>query len=83
MALDDRPDYATMSGGEFKHAVGCDPAQWAEAFLQREAEEAMGPLASRENRLANLTRWFADAMEAARVDERRYRFDMSDGDDGE
>ena len=73
MALDDKPDYRTMSGGEFKHAVGCDPDKWAEAFLQREEHEAMGPLASRENRLARLRDWFADAIQAARDDERRYR----------
>ena len=65
------PDYALMSGGKFKHAVGADPAKWAEAFLQR------APLArgSRDDQLHELTGWFSDAMEAARVDERRYRIE--------
>ena len=69
--MTDVPDYAHMSGGEFKHAVGDDPAKWAEAFLQR------APLArgSRDDQLHELTSWFSEAMEAARVDERRYRIE--------
>lgn len=68
--MTDTPDYAAMSGGEFKHAVGVDPVQWAEAFIQREPDEqTIGPT----ERLMRLAMWFEDAMEAARVDERRYR----------
>ena len=71
MALDDPSDYTAMSGGEFKHAVGADPAKWAEAFLQR------APLArgSRDDQLRELIGWFSDAMEAALADERRYRIE--------
>jgi len=80
MALDDKPDYRTMSGGEFKHAVGCDPARWAEAMLQHDEAQEFWLGKTREDRVRWLTGWFSDCMEAARVDERRYRFDASDGD---
>jgi len=69
--MTDLPDYTAMSGGEFKHAVGANPERWAEAFLQR------APLArgSRDDQLHELTSWFSDCMEAARVAERRYRIE--------
>ena len=69
MALDDKPDYRTMSGGEFKHAVGCDPERWAEAFVQRDPLQGLG----RDEQVRVMLGWFADAIQAARVDERRYR----------
>jgi len=70
MALDDPSDYTAMSGGEFKHAVGADPAKWAEAFLQRAPLARSG---GRDDQLRELTGWFSDCMEAARANERRYQ----------
>jgi hypothetical protein len=70
--MTDTPDYAQMSGGDFKHAVGDDPAKWAEAFVQR------APLATagqRDEQVRIMRDWFTDAMEAARVAERRYRIE--------
>ena len=54
---DVKPDYTTMSGAEFKRAVGADPEKWAEAFIQR----GHMPVFIR----ANMVAWFRDAMEAA------------------
>ncbi len=56
-------DYTTMSGAEFRRAVGVNPEKWAEAFCQRVyAEEGDGTY---EERVAHLADWFRDAMEAA------------------
>ena len=63
-------DYRTMSGAEFRHEVGTDPEKWAEAFLQREAD---APAMTRDERLAYVAEWFADAIQAARVDEQHHR----------
>lgn len=35
--MTDKPDYTTMSGAEFRRAVGTDQHKWAEAFRQRAA----------------------------------------------
>jgi hypothetical protein len=65
----DTPDYRTMSGAEFRHEVGTDPEKWAEAFLQRAIPDASGLVLDQ----AECARWFADAMQAARVDEQHHR----------
>jgi len=70
------PDYNAMSGGAFKHAVGHDPAKWAEAMLQSEQREAWS---RREDRLRWLIGWLSDLAEAVRTDERRYRITPRQG----
>jgi hypothetical protein len=50
-------DYRTMSGAEFKRAVGVDPEKWATAFVQRR----LSPVYL----LEDVAVWFRDAMEAA------------------
>lgn len=57
------PDYRSMTGAQFQAAVGTDPAKWAEAFTQ-----VGRPWAERSERVALLTVWFRDAMEAARAE---------------
>jgi hypothetical protein len=66
-------DYLTMSGAEFRHEVGTDPERWAEAMLQRDEAQEFWLGKTREDRLRWLTEWFADAMQAARVDEQHNR----------
>jgi hypothetical protein len=53
-------DYRSLSGAEFQRAVGTDPDKWAEAFRQREMPNI-------DIDTAEIARWFADAMEAARA----------------
>jgi hypothetical protein len=56
-------DYEAMSGAEFQRAVGDDPDKWAEAFARR--ADAMSESIS-DGLREELSRWFADAMEAGR-----------------
>ena len=56
-------DYEALSGAEFQRVVGDDPDKWAEAFLEA-ACSFTGK--SKDERLAFVAGWFADAMEAAR-----------------
>ena len=58
------PDYEAMSGADFQRAVGDDPEKWAEAFMQRHVPFKAVP--TREEQVAYLAKWFADAMDAAR-----------------
>ena len=51
------PDYTTMSGAEFRRAVGADPEKWATAFSQRAA--AMSELIS-DDLQDELAQWFRD-----------------------
>ena len=55
--MTDAPDYTTMSGAEFRRAVGADPEKWAEAFIQRDKNHSLSTEA--------VVQWFRDAMEAA------------------
>ena len=57
------PDYEAMTGAEFQRAVGDAPDKWAEAFARR--ADAMSESIS-DGLREELSRWFADAMEAAR-----------------
>jgi hypothetical protein len=58
MALDD-----PLSGAQFSRQVGIDPEKWAARFLAVYAE-ADG-VRTDADRLAFVTAWFRDAMEAA------------------
>ena len=61
-------DYTTLSGAEFKRAVGVDPEKWAEAFEQRSQRSIAGDeawLRTHEQRVEYIASWFRDAMEAA------------------
>ena len=49
-------DYTTMSGAEFKRAVGADPEKWAAAFIQRGHMPAFIH--------ADMVAWFRDFAEA-------------------
>ena len=65
MALDDdQPDYTTMSGAEFKRAVGADPAKWAGRFLDAWAAAPI-EVGTRRGELEFVTSWFRDFGEAA------------------
>ncbi len=66
----DYRDYTTMSGAEFQRAVGADPAKWAEAMYQvmHQSETVAKELQNRDGRVAFISRWFRDAMDAARRD---------------
>jgi hypothetical protein len=56
-------DTTTMTGAEFRREVAADPEQWAGAFLAA-AAKAEG-LHTEADRLAFVTDWFRDAMDAA------------------
>ena len=62
--------HASMSGAEFQREAGDDAEKWAEAFDQaagkRSAETGGFWPHNREERIAFLAEWFADAMDAAR-----------------
>lgn len=51
-----QPNYLTMSGAQFRRAVGTDAAKWAAAFVAC-GVAAKGPAA--------IADWFADIMIAA------------------
>jgi len=57
-----------MSGAQFRREVGTDPQRWAREFLVAYAEAAPIVVRSDAERLAFVTRWFADAMKAAATD---------------
>lgn len=66
--MTDKPDYTTMSGAEFKRAVGADQHKWAEAFEQQSQRSITGDeawLRTHEQRVEYLASWFRDAMSAA------------------
>lgn len=60
------PAFYTMSGAEFQCEVGVDPEKWALAFVQWGAAEM--PENEIIERASHVTRWFRDAMDAARKD---------------
>ena len=60
MALDDDQP---LSGAQFSRQVGVDPEKWAARFLVAYGEAAL--MSTRADRLAFVTAWFRDAMEAA------------------
>jgi len=55
-----------MSGAQFRREVGADPAKWAAQFLAAYAQ-AEG-VRTDADRLAFVTDWFRDAMNAAASD---------------
>jgi hypothetical protein len=57
---DAAPDYPTLTGAQFRRAVGVDADKWAAAFV------ACGVAAKGPHAIAD---WFADAMVAAAVEE--------------
>jgi hypothetical protein len=57
---DKPPDYTTMSGAEFRRAVGADPKKWATAFVQRAEKDTRLGLST-----DNVADWFRGAMDAA------------------
>lgn len=61
--MSDDANYTTMSGAEFKRAVGADPDKWAAAFVQRGHMPAFIH--------ADMAAWFRDAMEAAVAEHER------------
>jgi urease accessory protein UreF len=52
-----------MSGAQFRREVGADPAKWAAQFLAAYAQ-AEG-VRTDADRLAFVTQWMSDAMDAA------------------
>ena len=58
------PDYEAMSGADFQREVGTDPVKWADAAMRSVAAAVY--MDDREERVALLAKWFADAMDAAR-----------------
>lgn len=59
MALDDDQP---LSGAQFARHVGADPAKWAAEFMKAATSHVA---LSNTERLAFVTAWFRDAMEAA------------------
>ena len=57
------PDRPAMTGAQFRREVGADPAKWAAQFLAAYAQ-AEG-VRTDADRLAFVTHWFRDAMNAA------------------
>jgi hypothetical protein len=58
-------DYTTLSGAEFRRAVGTDPDKWAEAMLQAMQRDD-APTADAE-RIAFVAAWLHDYGEAVHV----------------
>ena len=61
---DEQPDYTTMTGAQFRRAVGVDPEKWAMAFTQSKSE-GITDAAILERRMQEVLPWFRDAMTAA------------------
>ena len=67
--MTEAPDTTSMTGAAFQREVGTDPAKWAEA-MDKEAgalwkeTDGVWPR-NHEERIAFLTKWFRDAMDAA------------------
>lgn len=57
-----------MSGAQFRREVGTDPQLWAREFLVAYAEAEPIVVRSDAERLAFVTQWFRDAMNAAATD---------------
>jgi hypothetical protein len=64
-----------MSGAEFRRHVGLDPERWAAQFLQ--AYAMADAVRTDADRLAFVTGWFRDAMDAAAGVAERYRIDLA------
>jgi len=61
--MTDKPDTTTLTGAQFRREVGADPERWAAAFLAAYAQ-AEG-VRTDADRLAFVTGWMRDAMNAA------------------
>jgi len=54
-----------LSGGQFSRAVGTDPRQWAERFLEAYASAPIEETRTEADRIAWVAGWFRCAMDAA------------------